>query len=152
MEARVARDVGQQPRTMIKSRWIIWHGVGVLYLDYAGFKQDIEALREEVRQADEEIQREPKGSVLVLIDLRDTVATGAVVTLFKESSALTNPYIRKHALIGVTGMKRFLADKVAKLARRPMRLFDTEQQALDWLTKGEAGETVGEIIGVEASS
>lgn len=134
---------------MIKSRWVVWHGVGVLHLDYANFKQDIEGLREEVRQADEEIQREPKGSVLVLIDLRDTVATGAVVSLFKESSALTNPYVRKHALIGVTGMKRFLADKVAKLARRPMRLFDTEEQALDWLVKDEPlGAAHPDVIGV----
>ena len=134
---------------MIKSRWVVWHGVGVLYLDYANFKQDIEALREEVRQADEEIQREPKGSVLVLIDLRDTVATGAVVTLFKESSALTDPYVRKHALIGVTGMKRFLADKVAKLTRRPMRLFDAQEQALDWLIKDEPlGAAHPDVIGV----
>ena len=134
---------------MIKSRWVVWNGVGVLHLDYANFKQDIEALREEVRQADEEIQREPKGSVMVLIDLRDTVATGAVVSLFKESSALTNPYVRKHALIGVTGMKRFLADKVAKLARRPMRLFDTYEQALDWLTKDEPlGAAHPDVIGV----
>jgi hypothetical protein len=134
---------------MIKSRWVVWNGVGVLHLDYANFKQDIEGLREEVRQADEEIQREPKGSVLVLIDLRDTVATGAVVSLFKESSALTNSYVRKHALIGVTGMKRFLADKVAKLARRPMRLFDTEEQALDWLVKDESlGAAHPDLIGV----
>ena len=134
---------------MIKSRWVVWNGVGVLHLDYANFKQDIEALREEVRQADEEIQREPKGSVMVLIDLRDTVATGAVVSLFKESSALTNPYVRKHALVGVTGMKRFLADKVAKLARRPMRLFDTPEQALDWLVKDEPlGAAHPDVIGV----
>ena len=134
---------------MIKSRWVVWHGVGVLYLDYANFKQDIEALREEVRQADDEIQREPKGSVLVLIDLRETVATGAVVTLFKESSALTDPYVRKHALIGVSGMKRFLADKVAKLTRRQMRLFDTQEQALDWLVKDEPlGAAHPDVIGV----
>jgi hypothetical protein len=134
---------------MIKSRWVVWNGVGVLHLDYANFKQDIEALREEVRQADEEIQREPRGSVLVLIDLRDTVATGAVVSLFKESSVLTNPYVRKHALIGVTGMKRFLADKVAKLARRPMRLFGTQDEALDWLTKDEPlGAAHPDVIGL----
>lgn len=133
---------------MIKSRWIRWHGVAVLHLDYANFKHDIDGLRAEVQEADAEIQREPKGSVLVLIDLRDTVASSAVVTLFKESAALTDPFVRRHALIGVSGMKRFLADKVARLTRRPMRLFDTPDQALDWLTKGEAGESVGEVIGV----
>ncbi len=137
---------------MLKSRWIHWHGVAVLHLDYANFKTDIDGLRAEVHEADVEIQRELKGSVLVLIDLRDTVASGAVVNLFKDSSALTNPYVRRHALIGISGMKRFLADKVARLTGRPMRLFDTEAQALDWLTKGEAGENAGEVIGVNPTT
>ena len=134
---------------MLKSRWITWHGVGVLHLDYANFKHDVDALRAEVREADMEIQREPEGTVLVLIDLRDTVASGAVVSLFKESAKLTDPYIRRHALIGVSGMKRFLADQVAKLARRPMRLFDTEEEALNWLTKD--GALSGDVIGVHPS-
>ena len=138
---------------MLKSRWVTWNGVGVLYLDYAGFKQDIEGLRQEVAEADAEIQREPRGSVLVLIDLNDTVASGAVVSLFKDSSALTDPYVRRHALIGVSGMKRFLADKVARLARRPMRLFDTREAALDWLTKDEPlTGPHADIIGVTPSA
>ena len=133
---------------MMKSRWRRWNGVAVLHLDYAHFKADIEGLRAEVMEADAEIQREPRGTVLVLIDLRDTVASGAVVQLFKESSAITTPYIKRHALIGVTGIKRYLADKVAQLAGKPMRLFATEEAALDWLTRGEAASTHGEVIGV----
>ena len=75
---------------MLKSRWRRWNDKAVLHLDYANFKSDIEGLRAEVTEADAEIQREPKGTVLVLIDLRDTVASGAVVQLFKESSAMTD--------------------------------------------------------------
>ena len=115
---------------MMKSRWIRWNETAVLHLDYANFKQDIEGLKAEVLEADAEILREPKGTVLVLIDLRDTVASAAVVSMFKESSKITTPYIRRHALIGVSGMKRYLADKVARLAGRPMRLFVTEKEAL----------------------
>ena len=133
---------------MMKSRWIRWNETAVLHLDYANFKQDIEGLRAEVLEADAEILREPKGTVLVLIDLRDTVASAAVVSMFKESSAITTPYIRRHALIGVTGMKRYLADKVARLAGRPMRLFVTEKEALDWLVKGEPPSEHADVIGV----
>ncbi|MEP6992268.1 MAG: hypothetical protein ABJA80_15150 [bacterium] len=135
----------------MKSRWIKWNGVAVLHLDYANFKTDFEGLKAEVQAADAEMMHEPKGTVLVLIDLRDTVASAAVVGLFKESSAITTPYVRRHALIGVTGIKRYLADKVAKLTGRPMQLFDTEEQALDWLTKGEAAAQ-GEVIGVNVIS
>ena len=120
-----------------------------MYLDYANFKLDLEGLRAEVIAADAVIMREPLGSVLVLIDLRETAATGSVVAMFKESSKYTTPYIRKHALIGITGMKRYLADKVAKLTGRPMRLFTTAEEAFEWLTSDRAavlGE--GDVIGV----
>ena len=138
---------------MMKSRWIRWNNVAVLHLDYANFKHDIEGLRAEVQEADAEILREPAGSVLALIDLRNTVASGAVVSLFKTSSAITTPFIRRHALLGVTGIKRYLADKVAQLAGRPMRLFETEEAALDWLTQGHAATSgEGDVIGLRTVS
>ncbi|MEO7457968.1 MAG: hypothetical protein ABIY52_17055 [Gemmatimonadaceae bacterium] len=132
---------------MMKSRWRRWNDVAVLHLDYANFKADLVSLRAEVDEADAEIQREPKGTILALIDLRNTVASGAVVQMFKESSAITTPYIKRHALIGITGVKRYLADKVARLAGKPMRLFDTEEAALEWLTKGEAASERGDVVG-----
>lgn len=135
---------------MLKSRWRKWNNTAVLHLDYADFGRDIEGLRAEVIEADAEMMREPKGTVLVLIDLRNTVATPAVVQMFKASSAVTTPYIRRHALIGITGMKRFLADKVARLAGRPMRLFETEEEAMNWLTSAPAMPAAGDgdVIGV----
>ena len=133
----------------MKSRWRHHNKVAFLHLDYANFKSDIEGLRAEVEAADAEMMHEPKGTVLVLIDLRDTVASAAVVQLFKESSAITTPYIRRHALIGISGMKRFLADKVARLAGKPMRLFKTEDAALDWLVSGMVADTddAGDVLG-----
>lgn len=127
-----------------------WKGALVLHLDYADFGRDIDALRREVVEADEEILREPKGTILALIDLRNTVASGEVVQMFKTSSLETTPHIRRHALIGITGMKRYLADKVARLAGRPMRLFETEEEALDWLASAQpANADPGVTIGVQ---
>jgi len=132
----------------MKSRWRKHAGVAYFHLDYAGFKADLAALRAEVQVADAEIMREPRGTVLVLIDLTDTVASGAVVQMFKESSPVTAPYIARHALIGITGVKRFLADKVARLSNSPMRIFKSETAALDWLVSGRAPEGDGDVIGL----
>ena len=132
----------------MKSRWRRHDGVAYFHLDYAGFKADIAALRAEVKLADAEMMREPKGTVLVLIDLTDTVASGAVVQMFKESSVVTTPYIARHALIGITGVKRFLADKVARLSNKPMRIFKSEEAALAWLTSGRAPDGDGDVIGL----
>ena len=133
----------------MKSRWRHHNKVAFLHLDYANFKSDIEGLKAEVLAADAEMMHEPKGTVLVLIDLRDTVASAAVVQLFKESSKITTPYIRRHALIGISGMKRYLANKVAQLAGAKMRLFNSEEAALDWLTSGMVADhaDAGDVIG-----
>ena len=84
---------------------------------------------------------------------RNTVASPAVVALFKDSPAITTPFVRRHDLIGATGVKRPLAAKVAQLAGRPMRLFETEEAALDWLTPDQpvtGGD--GAVIGVRVVS
>lgn len=58
-------DAHPDLHTMMKSRWRRWNDKAVLHLDYANFKADLQALRAEVSVADAEIQREPKGTVLV---------------------------------------------------------------------------------------
>ena len=130
----------------MKSRWTTWKGQRVIYCDFSRFKTDVNGLRHEVEAADEEICKEPPGSVLALADLTDTVASGQVVSLFKDSAKLTTPYIKKQAVIGVSGFKRFLADAVARFSGQGMRLFDTEAEAMDWLVgaRADAGYSVGE--------
>jgi hypothetical protein len=115
-----------------------------MYLNYSGFKGDIEALRAEVESADREVCRQPQGSVLALANLNDTTASSAAVELFKQSSARTKPYIDKLALVGITGLKRFLAEMVARVSGREMRLFNTEADAVAWLLgKSDAGVAIG---------
>lgn len=120
-----------------------------MHLDYSGFKNDLPSLRAEVIAADTELMSERLGSVLVLIDLRDTIASSGVVSMFKESSKVTAPYIRRYALIGVTGIKKYLAEKVAVLLGRPMRLFNTEDEAIGWLTASDEKTDAGDLIGVK---
>ena len=130
----------------MKSKWTTWKGHRVIYCDFARFKSDVEALRAEIEAADREICKEPPASALLLVDLTDTVASGPAVALFKESAKLTTPYVKKQAVIGVSGFKRFLADAVARFSGQGMRLFDNESEAMDWLVgvKANVGHAVGE--------
>jgi hypothetical protein len=121
----------------MKSRWTTWKGHHILYCDFSGFKSDIAALRAEVEAADREITRTPPGSALILVDVSNTVASAAAVDLFKESAKLTNPFVHRQAVIGLSGFKRFLADVVARFSGQSMRLFDSEGDAMDWLAGAE---------------
>lgn len=116
-----------------------------MYCDFANFKSDVNALRVEVEAADQVIVKEPAASALLLIDMRNTVASGPAVELFKESAKLTASHVKKQAVIGVSGFKRFLADVVARFSGQGMRLFDTEAEAMEWLAGDrEGGHVVGE--------
>ena len=136
----------------MKSRFRSWKGVEVLHLDYAHFRSDLAALKAEVGEADDMMTAQRPGSLRVLVDLRDTVASAEMVAFFKKSAARTEPYIQKHALLGITGIKRFLADKVARLIGRPMRVFDTEDAALDWLAEGAVPDATtpdAQVVGLK---
>ena len=129
----------------MQSKWIERDGRRVMYLNYSGFKSSTAALRAEIEAADAEVCRQPPGSVLAVANLTDTTASSAAVELFKQSSARTKPHIDKLALLGITGLKRFLAEMVARVTGREMRIFDREADAIAWLLgKGDAGVTIGQ--------
>jgi hypothetical protein len=71
----------------MKSSCRIHHGTRYLYADYSNFGRDVDALREEVNGADSEIERVAGETTLVLVDIRHTVTSSDVVSLFKASAA-----------------------------------------------------------------
>jgi hypothetical protein len=128
----------------MKSRWETAHGKRFLYCDFSQFGTNVEALSAEVNAADDAILGEPKDSVLLIADLRGTVTSSAVVDLFKKSSARTKGYVRKQAIVGLTGIQKMLAQAVAWFSRETFVLFDTPEAAREWLVSdnGTGGITV----------
>jgi hypothetical protein len=53
----------------------------------------------------------------------------------KEYVASNKPYVVAAAVIGVTGMKQFIYNTVMKFSGRTIMLFDTIEQAKEWLAK-----------------
>jgi hypothetical protein len=117
----------------VKSEWITHKGVRLIYCNFQGFSTDVEGLQKEVEAVDREICRQLEGSVLALADLQGTVASKKVVELFKLSAARTRNHVRKQAVVGVTGIRRLLAEAVARFSGQSMMLFDTVEEAKDWL-------------------
>lgn len=91
------------------------HGRRVIRLNYSGFKSDLATLRAEVEMADQEVCRQPYGSVLALADLSDTTASAAAVELFKQSATRTKPHIDRLA--------QNQTPSTGSLANRPMGAF-----------------------------
>lgn len=126
----------------MKSRWETRNGKRILYCAFNDFGTDVAALGKEIDEADAVILREVKDSVLLLADLRGTVTSSAVVDLFKKSSAKTKGYVRKQAIVGLSGIQKMLAQAVAWFSRETFVLFDTPDAARDWLTSDTGPEGV----------
>jgi hypothetical protein len=133
----------------MKSEWMMHNGERFIYCDFTRFGIDVDGLRSEVEAADQLICLQTENSVLALADLRDTVASRKVVDLFKESAVRTKKHVRKQAVVGVTGIRRILAEAVARFSHQPMVLFDTVEEARDWLVGNIEAEAAGIKLDVD---
>ena len=84
-----------------------------------------------------EVISHPKNSLLILSDFRDTNITSEMMSILSASSTLTKDHVRRTAVLGVTGIKRTLADFLPRLTGQPLKYFDTEAAAKDWLVMGD---------------
>jgi hypothetical protein len=126
----------------MKSKWENLGGKRILYCDFSQFGTNVDTLSAEIDAADDAILREPKDSVLLLADLRGTVTSSAVVDLFKKSSARTKGYVKKQAIVGLSGIQKMLAQAVAWFSRETFVLFDTPEAARDWLVADKGAGVV----------
>jgi hypothetical protein len=123
----------------MKSKWTEPHGKRILYIDLSGFGMNDLALDMELSQAvstiGQEIYSQPLASVLVLVDLRGTVITGRTLKLITERIADTRKYIRKTAVIGLSGIRGMFLDYFGRLAGSDTAGFDDPESAEGWLLK-----------------
>jgi hypothetical protein len=116
--------------------WITHKEKRILYSDFANFGADVEGLRADIEAGNQLIGQEPENSVLVLVDLRNTVISIEAAQILKESAASTKKYARKTALIGITtGFRKVLLDAAIRFSGRHMVALDDVEKAKDWLVE-----------------
>jgi hypothetical protein len=62
------------------------------------------------------------------------------VKVLSELAAKNQPYVVRGAVIGIKGMRFFAFQAVVSLTKRPFELFDSRQQAPDWLAQDDSPE------------
>ena len=121
----------------MKSCWKEYKGHRILYSDYGGLGTDVEALVREVAGSEKLNLSEPDGSVLNLVNVEGSVGTPEGVEILKKSAIDTKHKTKRIAVLGVTGLKQFLAQGIARMSGQTIRYFDSEEQALEWLIKDQ---------------
>ena len=123
----------------MKSNWIEHQGRRILYMDLSGFKENLPAFEAELNEAvatvGQEMYKQPLRSVLVMVDLRNTVMTQKVQTMISDRITDTRKYVLRTAVIGMTGIRRAFLDFFSRLAGSDTGAFDEPEAAKNWLIR-----------------
>jgi hypothetical protein len=109
-------------------------GRAILYSDYRGLKGDdlVSQIRANCRLA-AQLARMGETEQLRLADLRDTFATPEAIDAIKAVAKEMKPFTKAHAVLGVTGVRKYLLRIVHEFSGLSSRPFDTEAEAKEWL-------------------
>jgi hypothetical protein len=119
----------------MKSHWIDYKGKRILYIDYSGWGNDLSGLKTEMNAVIEAIAQRPEKSILGLTDVRGTTFSTEMVQLIKNSGNVIGKHFvpKKHAIIGITGIRMIIYQAISKAVGEAPKLFDTVEEAEDWL-------------------
>lgn len=119
----------------MRSTWIEHRGKKIFYQDFSKNFYNTAAVKAELLEVQKVVISQPKDSVLVVSDFRDTAVGNELLASMNAASAATKAHVRKTAVLGVTGMKRKLADLLTALTGQPLKYFDDLEAAKNWLVE-----------------
>lgn len=117
----------------MKSRWVEHNNKKILKQDFANLFFNIQAVKNELAGVQEIVLSQPENSVLILSDFTNTEISGDLMSALNQASKNTKPYVKKTAVLGVTGIKRTFGDLLSRITGQPLVYFSNENEALDWL-------------------
>ena len=118
---------------MERIRMIEYKGKTILLEDFSNLQPGPEFYRE-LEKAVQLTRSQPPKSVLTLFDATNSQFDAGVLTALKNFVKGNTPFIKYSAVVGMKGLKQIGLAAVSKAAGRPLELFDTREEALDFLT------------------
>jgi hypothetical protein len=119
----------------MRSKWIEYNGKQIFYQDLSNWFYNAEKVKKELEEVQVVVKAQPPNSALVLSDFRNTNVGGALLPIMNKASADTKDFVKRTAVLGVTGAKRALADLLVQLTGQPLKYFDDETAAKEWLSQ-----------------
>lgn len=113
-----------------------YKGKSILCLDVAGLKlKDKLEFRKLVENAEEQIQKHPSKSLLLLTNVTDTGFDTEVAAIMGEYADHNTPYVKASALVGVSGVQKVVLAAIKAMINRDFYLADNIDDAQEWLTQ-----------------
>jgi len=114
-------------------RFITHQGKQILLIDVSNCST---AQVEQIfRAVPELVTSRPRGSVLILSDFSGASIDQESIRIMKETAVFDKPYVKKSAWTGAENLPQGLAESLGTFSRRDFHVFETREQALEWLAK-----------------
>src|SRR6476659_9386106 len=114
-------------------RFIDHQGKRVLFINYSHC--DVAMLKAVAEEGHRVIAQEPPNTVLTLNDVTGTSFDKESVAVLQAKVAANAPYVRKAAVIGISGLQRLIYEGVQAFTRRRLPVFENRREALAWLAQ-----------------
>lgn len=80
-----------------------------------------------------QVRRQPEKSVLTMTIAGGSAFSGETISKLKEVARDNTPYVKAAAIVGVKGLYKVVFNAVAMFSKRRFYLFDTVEEAMDFL-------------------
>lgn len=104
------------------------------FVDYSNMKPE-ELIAEATRVHDVAREHLTGVQVKVLVDISGVLMSPEAVRAIKASTKRDSGMVERTAIVGVSGLKRILADAIATFSGTRTKYFETKEEALEWLAK-----------------
>ena len=114
-------------------RFVLHNQRRVLLYDFTNLKDTSDAL-ELIVQARKIAAEQSENSIYTLTDISESRYDRAVTAALQELAKHNKPYVIAGAAVGVSGLQKVVFRSILAFSgRKNIQLFDTREQALDWL-------------------
>jgi hypothetical protein len=106
-------------------------GKRVLFIDYSNC--DAAMMKDIACEGHRVLALQPPTSALTLNDVTGASFDHESVAALKSMVAANAPFVKRGAVIGISGLQRLIYDAVQAFSKRKLPNFKTRKEALDWL-------------------
>ena len=93
----------------------------------------LDEMNEVIEECILQVRSKPEKSVLTLTIAGGSSFSGETISKLKELARDNTPYVKAGAIVGVTGLYKVVFNAVAMFSKRRFYLFDTIDEAMDFL-------------------
>jgi hypothetical protein len=117
---------------MDQVRFIKHKGKDIVVVDVSQVANQDEGIAV-LQKGEELIRTQPPGSVLLVTNVAIPRYDVHGVEAMKNFSAAITPHIKASCVVGISGVKSVIFRSITRLTGRNIHIFETMEQAADWL-------------------